>query len=128
MPPAAWGDPAVAHALAVRSALALGNYAAFFALHAAAPNMGGYILDMFADAVRVDAAAAILRAYRPTLSVAALAVRLGFGDGADDVAEAKAYAAKLGFVFDAATGEHVLCKESKCDPAGLDTGEKSSLL
>jgi hypothetical protein len=85
-----------------------------------------YLLDMFADAVRLDAAAAILRAYRPTIGVAALASRLGFGDAAEDVAEARAYVSKLGFVFDA--DDNVLCKDSKCDPAGLDTGEKSSLL
>ena len=118
-------SPPVAHALEVRSALALGNYARFFALHATAPNMGGYLLDLFADGVRCDAAKLILRAYRPTLPLAALAARLGFGD---DAAECRAYVSKLGFVFD--TDENVKCKESKCDPAGLveDGEQKSSLL
>ena len=83
MPAEAWADAAVAHALNVREALALGNYAAFFLLHETAPNMGAYLLDTFADKVRVDAAAKILRAYRPTIDLATLASRLGFDDDAD---------------------------------------------
>ena len=124
MPAEAWADAAVAHALSVREALALGNYAAFFRLHETAPNMGAYVLDTFADKVRVDAAAKILRAYRPTIDLATLASRLGF----DDDADCKAYVTKLGFLFDDAGA--VKCKESKCDAAGLveDGEQKSSLL
>ena len=43
------------HALAVQRALALGNYHAFFELYINAPNMGGYIIDHFADRERLRA-------------------------------------------------------------------------
>jgi len=70
--PAAARDAApVAHALRVRDALARGNAYAFFRLHASAPNMGSYLLDRFADAVRVDVVAgAGFTRQRPRLSSA----------------------------------------------------------
>ena len=45
---------------------------------ARAPNMGAYLLDAVADAVRTDAAARVLRAFRPTVPPACLAAQLGF--------------------------------------------------
>ena len=47
------------------------------------------------------------------------------GDG-DDAGEARAFAARLGFVFDA-RGD-CLVRESRCDPTKLDEKKKSSLL
>lgn len=55
-------DPAVKHALNVRSALALGNYHRFFMLYLDTPNMGAYLMDMFVDRERLSALAAICRA------------------------------------------------------------------
>lgn len=55
-------DPAVKHALNVRSALALGNYHRFFQLYLDTPNMGAYLMDMFVDRERLTALAAMSRA------------------------------------------------------------------
>lgn len=55
-------DPAVKHALDVRSALALGNYHRFFQLYLDTPNMGAYLMDMFVDRERLSALAAICKA------------------------------------------------------------------
>jgi len=112
----------VVHALRVREALARGNAYAFFRLHAAAPNMGGYLLDRFSDAVRADAAAKILRAYRPTIPLNAVAAHLGFSN---DVQDCQSFVTRLGFVFDA--HGHCLCRESRCEPARL-AQEGTSLL
>jgi hypothetical protein len=54
-------DPAVKHALDVRSALALGNYHRFFQLYLDTPNMGAYLMDMFVDRERLSALAVICR-------------------------------------------------------------------
>ena len=55
-------DPAVKHALDVRSALALGNYHRFFQLYLDTPNMGAYLMDMFVDRERLSALTAISKA------------------------------------------------------------------
>jgi hypothetical protein len=55
-------DPAVKHALGVRSALALGNYHRFFQLYLDTPNMGAYLMDMFVDRERLSALACICKA------------------------------------------------------------------
>lgn len=55
-------DHAVKHALALRSALALGNYHRFFSLYLESPNMGAYLMDMFVDRERLSALAAICKA------------------------------------------------------------------
>lgn len=55
-------DPAVKHALAVRAALAQGNYHRFFRLYLTTPNMGAYLLDMFVDRERLAALCRICRA------------------------------------------------------------------
>ena len=53
--------PAVQHALQVRKALAAGNYHKFFRLYDDPPNMGGYLMDMFAERERLAALAGICR-------------------------------------------------------------------
>jgi hypothetical protein len=54
-------EPAIKHALAVRSALALGNYHQFFKLYLAVPHMGAYLMDMFVARERLVALAAICK-------------------------------------------------------------------
>ena len=44
------------------SAVACDNYTSFFSLHAGAPNMGGYILDMGVDKFRLRALGIICKA------------------------------------------------------------------
>ena len=60
--PADKNQPAVKHALDVRSSLALGNYHRFFHLYLITPNMGGYVMDMFIARERLAALATICRA------------------------------------------------------------------
>lgn len=55
-------EPAVKHALGVRSALALGNYHRFFQLYLDTPNMGAYLMDMFVGRERLTALTAICKA------------------------------------------------------------------
>lgn len=55
-------EKAIKHALNVRSALALGNYHKFFRLYLDAPNMGSYIMDMFAARERLVALSNICKA------------------------------------------------------------------
>lgn len=55
-------NKAVLHALAVRSALAAGNYHRFFRLYMDAPNMGGYLMDSFIERERLAALCSICKA------------------------------------------------------------------
>ena len=48
-------EPAVEHALKVRTALVTGNYRSFFQLYADAPNMSAYIMDQFVERERINA-------------------------------------------------------------------------
>ena len=52
----------IRHALEARSALALGNYHRFFRLYLETPNMGAYLMDMFAGRERLTAVANICKA------------------------------------------------------------------
>ncbi|KAL1884831.1 hypothetical protein Plec18167_001486 [Paecilomyces lecythidis] len=71
-------DPAVKHALEVRSALALGNYHRFFQLYLDTPNMGAYLMDMFVDRERLSALACICKAYKPDVNIRFITEELGF--------------------------------------------------
>ncbi|PGH06423.1 hypothetical protein GX51_02435 [Blastomyces parvus] len=76
--PADKTDPAVKHALDVRSALALGNYHKFFQLYLDTPNMGAYLMDMFVDRERLAALACICKAYKPEVKIRFITEELGF--------------------------------------------------
>lgn len=71
-------EPAVKHALDVRSALASGNYHRFFQLYLDTPHMGGYLMDMFVGRERLAALASLCRAYKPDVKVRFLTEELGF--------------------------------------------------
>jgi hypothetical protein len=75
--------PAVRHALAARTALALSNYVAFFQLYRDAPNMGGYLMDYYVKRERLTALSTICRAYRPTIEISCLANVLAFENAAE---------------------------------------------
>ncbi|KAF3480794.1 SAC3/GANP domain-containing protein [Arthroderma uncinatum] len=76
--PAEKADPAVSHALEVRSALALGNYHRFFQLYLDTPNMGAYLMDMFVERERLSALACICKAYKPEVNIRFITEELGF--------------------------------------------------
>lgn len=72
-------QPAVRHALAVRSALALGNYHKFFRLYLDTPNMGAYLMDMFVVRERLAALAYIGKAYVIPILLVATSLTLATG-------------------------------------------------
>ncbi|KAG5458518.1 MAG: hypothetical protein BJ554DRAFT_1238 [Olpidium bornovanus] len=73
-------DPNVKHALAVRSALANGDYHALFNLYNRAPDMGGYLMDRFIERERVASMVVICTAW---VEVRFLRRELGFGSTAE---------------------------------------------
>ncbi|MCO5615030.1 hypothetical protein L7F22_069318 [Adiantum nelumboides] len=78
-------DSAIKHALAVRVAVAAGNYTAFFRLYKAAPNLGTCLMDLYIEKMRFEALRCMTRAYRPSLQVSYIGRILGFiGFGASD--------------------------------------------
>lgn len=81
----------VRHALAVRSALAAGNYHKFFNLYLSAPFMCPYLLDMIIQRERLAAMSAICKAYKPDVSIRFLTDELAFqGDDNEEDPDAGA--------------------------------------
>ncbi|KAJ9606932.1 hypothetical protein H2200_008943 [Cladophialophora chaetospira] len=76
--PADKKEPAIKHALEVRSALALGNYHKFFKLYLTVPDMGAYLMDMFVERERLAALACLCRAYKPDVRLRFVTEELGF--------------------------------------------------
>ena len=56
-------NPCVLHALNVQRALSMGNYHLFFSLYNTVPNMGGYIMDHFAERERIRALLVMTKSY-----------------------------------------------------------------
>ncbi|KAJ1920025.1 hypothetical protein H4219_001554 [Mycoemilia scoparia] len=79
-------NPAVSHALKVRTSVATQNYHCFFKLYTETPNMGGFILDLFLERERCNALKMICKAYRPHISIDFLCDELAF-DSPDECLE-----------------------------------------
>ncbi|XP_028395086.1 leukocyte receptor cluster member 8 homolog [Dendronephthya gigantea] len=75
-------EPFIKHALKMRSAWSLSNYHSFFQLYSSAPNMGGYLLDLFVQRERERAIKMLIKSYRPLLPVAFVQSELAFADEA----------------------------------------------
>ncbi|OAP60023.1 hypothetical protein AYL99_05025 [Fonsecaea erecta] len=71
-------EPAIKHALEVRSALALGNYHKFFKLYLTVPDMGAYLMDMFVERERLAALACLCKAYKQDVRLRFVTEELGF--------------------------------------------------
>jgi hypothetical protein len=56
-------DPSVEHALAVRHAVAQGNYTVLFRLFCAAPRMGAYLMDHLVPRERLQALVVMTKAF-----------------------------------------------------------------
>jgi hypothetical protein len=84
LPPSLVSQPTVQHALLVRSALVLSNYAQFFVLYSAAPAMGGYLLDELAAVMRMRALRTICLAYRGRVEVRWLSQLLAWTEAEAD--------------------------------------------
>jgi len=107
-------QPAIKHALSVRSSLALGNYHRFFRLYLDTPNMGAYLMDMFVVRERLAALSNICKAYKPDVKLRFITEELGFeSDG--DAAQ---------FIYDY-QGQHLL--EEREDGLRFLTGKAGSL-
>ena len=73
-------DEHIAHALKVREARALGNYAAFFRLYADAPGHCAEVIETFAHGERFEALRKMVRCFMPSLPCTFIAEQLAFED------------------------------------------------
>ncbi|RDA94752.1 hypothetical protein CP533_6736 [Ophiocordyceps camponoti-saundersi (nom. inval.)] len=87
----------IKHAIAVRSAVALGNHHEFFKLYMDTPNMGAYLMDMFVMRERLAALCNICKGYKPDVNLDFLTAELAF-ESDEDAAQ---------FIIDH-KGEHLL--------------------
>ncbi|CAB39853.1 Nuclear export factor [Schizosaccharomyces pombe] len=101
-------NAAVTHALEVRSAMATGDYYKFFHLYLVAPNMGGYLMDLFIERERVQAMIMMCKAYRPSLTMEFLANTLAFEEMEDCVN----FFRSCNAVYDSKDPNRILMKES----------------
>uniref|UniRef100_A0A7S3YM12 PCI domain-containing protein n=1 Tax=Heterosigma akashiwo TaxID=2829 RepID=A0A7S3YM12_HETAK len=126
--PAQRADPAVAHALRVRQAMAEDDYHLFFQLYEDAPNMSAYIMDLMLDKIRVKALQRVVKAYKPTIATDFIQRILAF-DSEDECFELLTV---VGVKFAKSDGSLIDCKTSTVDPAAWQKfkfeKEKGSLL
>lgn len=71
-------DEVMEHALAVRNAVAVGNYTTFFRLYRTAPVLSPCLMDVHIEKMRFEATKCMTRSYRPTIPVVSVARALGF--------------------------------------------------
>lgn len=76
-------DAAISHALSVRSAVSMRNYAGLFRLFSEAPNMGHYIMANFIDRYRIAFVKILCTSVRPRMSALYLQRSIGIGSQAD---------------------------------------------
>ncbi|KAF0686222.1 Aste57867_21927 [Aphanomyces stellatus] len=67
--PADRKDTTVRHALSVREAVFANDYRSFFKLYAAPPKMSGYLMDSYANHMRLQALKTMCKAYQPSIPI-----------------------------------------------------------
>uniref|UniRef100_A0A672TXQ0 Leukocyte receptor cluster member 8 n=1 Tax=Strigops habroptila TaxID=2489341 RepID=A0A672TXQ0_STRHB len=101
-------DPLVAQALSLRSSWALGNFRRFFRLYRALPPGPARLIDMFAERERRGALRALLRAFRPSLPVAAVGAALAL----DTAESCRRFLGALPLAYTGPDGSAIDCKRS----------------
>ena len=100
-------NEAIKHALTVVKALGVHNYRELFKQYKKAPNMAGYLMDLFLDRLKVFALQSISMAYAAGLELEVVAEQLAF----DSVDKCKEFIVKAGGKINE-TGKKLDCKES----------------
>ncbi|WFD24163.1 hypothetical protein MEQU1_002860 [Malassezia equina] len=115
-------QPAVRHALAVRAALRAGNYAAFFQLYQAAPNMNARVMDHFVDRERVQALLILARSMRPSCTLRFVALQLG----CDSIVDADQFLRSVGaaYYIDSSRLEEAQWDTKKAQEALIQAADK----
>ncbi|KAJ1927964.1 hypothetical protein IWQ60_002470 [Tieghemiomyces parasiticus] len=103
-------NPAVEHALNVRTAVVTSNYHRLFTLYRSAPNMNVYLMNHFVPRERVLALMAMSKSYRSDLSVQFICQELAFASVEVTKAQLQEYNATL--AQDKAGRPVLKCKES----------------
>lgn len=112
-------DPAVSHALQIRTSVSSHNYFRFFILYRQTPNMGTYILDMLLDSIRLRAMQRICKAFNPSIAVSVVAETLAM----EDLEEAEEFLHRIGCVIE----EEVDAKAPHSRPKRMIMTKKSDI-
>lgn len=102
------GSSDVQFGIKVFNSWSTGNYYQFFKLYLEAPKMSGYLMDTFVQRERNSAMRRLVRAYKPSITVAKVSKLLGYPD--DDTAIV--YLDDLSVVFTNDTKKIVDCKKT----------------
>jgi hypothetical protein len=114
-------DPAIAHALQVREAVAASDYLQFFRLHKRSPNLGRYLTERMVPTMRMRGLRRLVKAYRPLLEIEFCLRQIGFE--ASSVEEGKEWLTTCGCVLE---GPDVVTKDTTVHEPDVD--KKNSLI